>query len=82
MWICRPGAKVLDVGSGSGYLAACMSKMVSGNGGRVFGIDVIPELVEWSIENVKRSDPQLLESGVLNLRGTMSIQTGYMWFSR
>jgi protein-L-isoaspartate(D-aspartate) O-methyltransferase len=68
----HPGAHVLDVGSGSGYLAAVFAKLVSdGNGGggvsggtaatkttpgRVIGIDHIPELVETSISNVN-NDP-------------------------
>jgi protein-L-isoaspartate(D-aspartate) O-methyltransferase len=41
----RPGARVLDVGSGSGYLAAAMGLMVS-PGGRVLGIEKHPELAE------------------------------------
>ncbi|KAF8230276.1 protein-L-isoaspartate O-methyltransferase [Tricholoma matsutake] len=49
----RPGAKVLDVGSGSGYLCAVLHHLV-GPTGRVIGIEHIPELVDWSIENLKR----------------------------
>ncbi|KAJ2782880.1 hypothetical protein H4R18_002029 [Coemansia javaensis] len=41
----RPGMRALDVGSGSGYLTACMAAMV-GARGRVVGVDHIPELVE------------------------------------
>ena len=52
----RKGAKVLDVGSGSGYLTVCFAKMVhdkriplSNEGqGKVIGIDVHPELIEYS----------------------------------
>jgi len=62
-----PGAKVLDVGSGSGYLSACFSQMV-GPTGKVIGIDRIPELVTWSIQNVKKDHAELLESGRLELR--------------
>ncbi|KAK7681406.1 hypothetical protein QCA50_015498 [Cerrena zonata] len=47
-----PGAKVLDVGSGSGYLCAVLHHLV-GPTGKVVGIDHIPELVEWSVENLK-----------------------------
>eukprot|EP01117_Protostelium_nocturnum_P001914 TRINITY_DN1250_c0_g1_i2.p1 TRINITY_DN1250_c0_g1~~TRINITY_DN1250_c0_g1_i2.p1 ORF type:complete len:224 (-),score=73.96 TRINITY_DN1250_c0_g1_i2:230-901(-) len=61
------GAKVMDVGSGSGYLASCMARMVGPNG-KVVGIDYIPELVEMSIKNVKKDDPTLLESGLLELK--------------
>jgi len=52
----RKGAKVLDVGSGSGYLTVCFAKMVhdkrilfdDGSQGKVIGIDVHPELIEYS----------------------------------
>lgn len=54
------GSAVLDVGSGSGYLTACMAVMV-GETGKVVGIDHIPELVQSSIDNVKRSNPELLD---------------------
>jgi len=63
----KPGAKVLDVGSGSGYLCSCLSRMI-GNTGKVIGIDVIPELVDWSVENVKKDDPDLLTSGRIALK--------------
>ncbi|KIY64243.1 Pcmt1-prov protein [Cylindrobasidium torrendii FP15055 ss-10] len=49
----RPGAKVLDVGSGSGYLAAVFLHLVS-PAGTVVGIEHISELTEWSIENLKK----------------------------
>jgi protein-L-isoaspartate(D-aspartate) O-methyltransferase len=62
----KPGAKALDVGSGSGYLAACLAVMV-GPRGKVIGIDCIPELVQWSIENVKKDNPDLLKDNRLVL---------------
>lgn len=55
-------AKVLDVGSGSGYLSACFASMV-GESGKVIGIDRIPQLVAWSRENVNRDNPQFFEKG-------------------
>eukprot|EP00184_Porphyridium_aerugineum_P008036 CAMPEP_0184692108 /NCGR_PEP_ID=MMETSP0313-20130426/726_1 /TAXON_ID=2792 /ORGANISM="Porphyridium aerugineum, Strain SAG 1380-2" /LENGTH=229 /DNA_ID=CAMNT_0027149915 /DNA_START=615 /DNA_END=1304 /DNA_ORIENTATION=- len=64
----QPGMRALDVGSGSGYLAVCMARMV-GEKGRVVGIEHIPELTKWSIENVRR-DPRnhgLLQSNSLKL---------------
>ncbi|KZT60978.1 protein-L-isoaspartate O-methyltransferase [Calocera cornea HHB12733] len=50
-----PGAKVLDVGSGSGYTAAIFHRLVSSEGkkGLVVGIEHIPELTEWSVANLK-----------------------------
>ncbi|KAK7681414.1 hypothetical protein QCA50_015506 [Cerrena zonata] len=49
----RPGAKVLDVGSGSGYFCAVLHHLV-GRRGKVVGIEHIPELTEWSRENLSR----------------------------
>eukprot|EP00116_Pleurobrachia_bachei_P009279 sb/3469541/ len=57
----HPGSKVLDVGCGSGYLAACMAIMV-GESGRVVGIDHIPSLVEMSVNNTRKHHAALLDS--------------------
>lgn len=68
----RPGARCLDVGSGSGYLTSVMAHMVAAGGtevGKAIGVEHIPELHEASLANV-REDPssrQLLESGRLEL---------------
>jgi len=43
----RPGQRVLEVGSGGGWLAAIMAAIV-GPGGMVTGVEVIPGLVEQS----------------------------------
>lgn len=61
-----PGATVLDVGSGSGYLTACMARMVAPTG-KVYGIEFVPELVRQSQENVQKDASDLLESKVLNI---------------
>uniref|UniRef100_A0A2K6FLX8 Protein-L-isoaspartate O-methyltransferase n=1 Tax=Propithecus coquereli TaxID=379532 RepID=A0A2K6FLX8_PROCO len=60
------GAKALDVGSGSGILTACFARMI-GDSGKVIGIDHIKEIVEDSINNVRKDDPTLLSSGRLHL---------------
>ena len=49
----KPGAKALDVGSGSGYLCVCMSLMM-GEAGRVYGVEHIPQLVEVSVRNASK----------------------------
>lgn len=51
-----PGAKVLDVGSGSGYFVAMMYHLVTSGEkkGKVVGIDHIPELVEFSVYNLNK----------------------------
>lgn len=60
------GASALDVGSGSGYLTACMGMMV-GSKGKVVGIDHIPELVQMSIDNIRKKNSDLLDSGRVKL---------------
>ncbi|GLE04109.1 hypothetical protein PINS_up013020 [Pythium insidiosum] len=57
--------RVLDVGAGSGYLTACLGRMVETSNGRVFGIERIPELVEFATKNIARRDADLLERGVV-----------------
>lgn len=54
-----PAARALDVGSGTGFLSACMARMV-GKEGRVIGIDHIPEIVASSLDNVKNDEASLL----------------------
>jgi len=54
-----PGAKVLDVGSGSGYLCACFAHMMEGRG-KVIGIDRLPELIRWATQNIRRDHPEYL----------------------
>lgn len=46
-----PGAKVLDVGSGSGYLCAAFYEMTDRQG-TVVGIEHIPEISDLSIQNL------------------------------
>lgn len=61
----HPGHRALDVGSGTGYVAVCMARMVNAfeGPGRVVGVDIYPELVEQSIRNVKKDLPELFTCG-------------------
>jgi len=63
----KPGARALDVGSGSGYLLAVMAEMVK-PGGKVFGIEHIPELVEFSVKNLRKHNGALLEDGTIHVQ--------------
>ena len=49
----RPGHRVLEVGSGSGWLAAVMGRLVSATG-RVTGVEVIPDLATRSRADFQR----------------------------
>jgi protein-L-isoaspartate(D-aspartate) O-methyltransferase len=62
----KDGARVLDVGSGSGYLAVCFAHLV-GPRGHVVGIEHIDGLVKDSIANTRKSHQNLLDSGRLLL---------------
>lgn len=46
------GQKVLELGSGCGYVLALLSEMV-GEQGKVFGVEVVKELAEKSKENLE-----------------------------
>ena len=67
----KPGSRVLDIGSGSGYLTHVLTNLITdpslppGNDGQVVGIDHIPELVELARKNMSKSDEgrKFLESG-------------------
>lgn len=57
--LIKPGCRILDVGSGSGYTCAIFYHLIrttvaSGNGSQVIGIDHIPELVAWSLANLRK----------------------------
>ncbi|KAJ1964859.1 hypothetical protein GGI12_001158 [Dipsacomyces acuminosporus] len=62
----QPGMRALDVGSGSGYLTACMAAMV-GDDGYVVGIDHIDELVQRSANALQRHYPDWVESGRIHM---------------
>jgi protein-L-isoaspartate(D-aspartate) O-methyltransferase len=49
----RPGQRVLEIGSGSGWLAAVMAQLV-GPGGHVTGIEIIPALAAQSAADLAR----------------------------
>ncbi|XP_061366077.1 protein-L-isoaspartate O-methyltransferase 1-like [Gastrolobium bilobum] len=63
----QPGMHALDIGSGTGYLTACFALMV-GPQGRAVGVEHIPELVSFSIENIQKSAAAtLLKDGSLSV---------------
>lgn len=55
---------------------ACVCGLQVGPKGKVIGIDHIKELVDDSINNVKKDDPSLIASGRIKLIGKMSSMEG------
>jgi len=51
----KPGEKILDVGSGSGWTIALLAEIV-GSTGHVYGIERIPQLAEFANANVSKYD--------------------------
>ncbi|RLF17023.1 MAG: protein-L-isoaspartate O-methyltransferase [Thermoprotei archaeon] len=55
----RPGHKVLEVGTGSGYHAALCAEIVAPEDsevkGHVYTVEIVPELVEFARENLRRT---------------------------
>ncbi len=51
----KPGMNVFEVGAGSGYQAAIISRLV-GSFGKVISTEVIPELVVFAKNNLKAAD--------------------------
>jgi len=49
----QAGEKVMDVGSGSGWTTALLARIVGGKG-NVFGVEIIPELVEMGRHNLSK----------------------------
>lgn len=67
----KPGAHVLDVGSGSGYLTACFYRYIMAKGNnpntRVVGIEHQSSLVALSKANLNADDRNMLDSGVMHI---------------
>lgn len=61
----KKGEKVLDVGSGSGWTTALMAEMIKPEG-KVWGIEIISELVELGRKNLAKYDlpnAKIVEAG-------------------
>src|SRR3989344_1658814 len=77
----KPGYRVLDIGFGSGWTAALLSEIV-GPGGKVFALEVVPEVYEFGKRNLERAGYKnvttLLRSGSIALapRGRLVIPVG------
>jgi len=65
----KPSMKALDIGSGSGYLTACMARMVT-NKGKVIGIEYIQPIYELGLNNLMKNSvhKKFIEEGIIDLR--------------
>lgn len=50
----KAGQKVLEIGTGSGYQAAILASIV-GPSGKVYSVEIIPELVEFAKKNLEKA---------------------------
>lgn len=62
----KPGSRVLDVGSGSGYLTACFARMIGGSG-QVVGVEHQPSLVKLGVKNIRKDEAALIDSGRIKI---------------
>ena len=51
----QPGEKVFEIGTGSGYQAAIIAKII-GDKGKVITTEVVPELVQFARENLENAN--------------------------
>jgi len=49
----KPGQKILDIGFGSGWTTVLLAHIV-GDKGKVFGIEIIPEIYEFGKRNIEK----------------------------
>lgn len=58
----KPGEKILDIGAGSGW-QTCLLAHVVGEKGKVFGMEIVPELCKFGKKNVKNFN--FMEKGIV-----------------
>lgn len=60
----RSGQNILDVGCGSGWTTALLAHAV-GSGGRVYGLEIIPELKNFAEANILKYD--FIQKGIVKI---------------
>ena len=55
----KPGARCVDIGTGSGYIAACFAELV-GQEGKVYMVDHIQQIIDFATANIKKGNNNLL----------------------
>jgi protein-L-isoaspartate(D-aspartate) O-methyltransferase len=56
----KPGARVVDIGTGSGYIAACFAELV-GKEGKVYMVDHLQQVLDFATSNIKKGNIQLFK---------------------
>jgi len=57
----KPGNKILEIGYGSGWQTVILSKLV-GSEGKVYAVEIIPELKEFGDKNIAKYDQTNIET--------------------
>ena len=67
--VLKKGAHVLDVGCGSGFLTAVFAYIVGVDKGmgKVVGIDIHQELVDFSKKNILENNPELFNNNLVTI---------------
>ncbi len=52
--------KAVDIGTGSGYIAACLAEMM-GKGSQVYMVDHIQEILDFAVNNIKKGNSYLIK---------------------
>ena len=66
----KPGNKVLDIGSGSGYLTACFAQLLDTSKNTIskaIGVDVVSKLVKDSVVNINKNHSHLFNRANLQM---------------
>jgi len=66
----KPGEKILEIGSGSGWVIALLAQAV-GKNGKVFGVEIIPELVSLGRKNLEKYE--FLHAQILPAKKSLGI---------
>jgi protein-L-isoaspartate(D-aspartate) O-methyltransferase len=67
-YVTRQNARILDVGSGSGYLSAVFADLARATGGgKCLGIEYHQPLVQLGLDSIKKNNANLLTDGSLTI---------------
>ena len=59
----QPGEKILDIGAGSGWTSAILASVGEKNNGKIFAMEKIPELCDFSKKNISKYN--FIEKGII-----------------